>query len=193
MKPAALVDAGFGDWTDRFADADGVDRVGLGFSHVYDELKLIAHRVLARSRNGALATTGLVHEAYLKLSEGSSRTPADRKHFLALCARSMRQIVIDHARRLNAEKRGAGQAVLSLHDVEVSDRAGPESFLAIDRALDQLERHDRRLVDLIQLRVFAGLDLDEIAPLFGVTVRQLQRDWLRAQIWLVQALLPDSS
>ena len=72
------------------------------------------------------------------------------------------------------------------------DRASPESFLAVDRALDQLERHDPRLVELIQLRVFAGLELGEIAPLFGVTIRQLQRDWQRAQIWLSQALLPGS-
>lgn len=177
------------DWQSVATDSIPVDR---GFSDVYGELKAIAHRILARRRHGALATTGLVHEAYLKLAARTPRTMQSRTHFFALCAKAMRQVVIDHARRLHADKRGAGQALLSLDEGDALDRASPESFLAVDRALDQLERHDPRLVELIQLRVFAGLELSEIAPLFGVTIRQLQRDWQRAQIWLSQALLPGS-
>lgn len=168
----------------------GDGSVDTAFAWVYHELKPIAHRMLARANGGTLCTTGLVHEAYVKLL--GTGDVQGRKHFFALCARAMRQIVIDHARRRLADKRGAGVATVSGIEGDALDNTRPETFLAIDAALDELERRDPRLVELLQLRVFAGLELAEIAPLLGVTVRQLQRDWQRAHIWLSQALLPDS-
>lgn len=189
--PAAVIARGADapDIQTSWPTAAGAGSVDAAFSWVYHELKPIAHRMLARAHNGTLCTTGLVHEAYVKLLGTSDFQ--DRKHFFALCARAMRQIVIDHSRRRLADKRGAGAVSCSWVEGDALDNTRPETFLAIDIALDELERRDPRLVELLQLRVFAGLDLAEIAPLIGVTVRQLQRDWQRARIWLSQALLPD--
>lgn len=173
-------------------DGDGDERLDRAFGLVYRELKMIAHRALARAGGGTLGTTGLVHEAYAKLAVHESLSLRSRRHFFALCARAMRQIVIDHARRRRADKRGAGLAVLSLADHDGFDAAQPDSLVALDAALSALEARDPRLVELLQLRMFAGLELAQIAPLFGVTVRQLQRDWQRARLWLYQALLPDA-
>lgn len=161
------------------------------FGLVYRELKTIAHRALARHSGGTLGTTGLVHEAYAKLAVHESLNLEGRRHFFALCARAMRQIVIDHARRRQAEKRGTGQVPLSLDQHHGFDASQPDSLVALDAALNSLETRAPRLAELLQLRLFAGLELDQIAPLFGVTVRQLQRDWQRARLWLYQALLPD--
>ena len=173
-------------------DGDGDERLDRAFGLVYRELKMIAHRALARAGGGTLGTTGLVHEAYAKLAVHESLSLRGRRHFFALCARAMRQIVIDHARRRRADKRGAGQVALSLADHDGFDASQPDSMVALDAALSALEARDPRLVELLQLRMFAGMELVQIAPLFGVTVRQLQRDWQRARLWLYQALLPDA-
>lgn len=177
--------------TSLFAGTTDGRHLDQAFGLVYRELKMIAHRALARHGGGTLGTTGLVHEAYAKLAVHESLNLEGRRHFFALCARAMRQIVIDHARRRLADKRGAGQALLSLDQHHGFDASQPDSLVALDAALNSLDTRAPRLAELLQLRLFAGLELEQIAPLFGVTVRQLQRDWQRARLWLYQALLPD--
>ncbi len=164
----------------------GVDQV---FALVYAELKRIAARVLAQSGQSTLNPTALVHEVYSKLIGNETLGLTGRQHFYALCARTMRQIVVDHARSRFAEKRGGGQAAVALTDDGIIDVSQPETLVALDLALTQLEKRDSRLVELLHYRIFAGMELSEIAPLYGVTLRQMQRDWLRARIWIADAML----
>jgi RNA polymerase sigma factor (TIGR02999 family) len=159
------------------------------FPLVYDELKQIAHRALLRASGGAtLSTTALVNEAYIKLAAHAHLTVNDRSHLLALCARAMRQIVVDHARRRQADKRGGQQAALSLSGVEPDAADRPETIVALDEALNALTERDPRLVRLVEYRVFGGLDTRQIAELLGLSVRSVQLDWLRARAWVGQAL-----
>ena len=167
---------------------DGLDQV---FGLVYVELKRIALRVLSQSGQSTLNPTALVHEVYAKLIGSDHLGLQGRQHFYSLCARTMRQIVVDHARSRYAGKRGGGMPMAELTEDGAIDVSQPETLVALDLALDRLERRDPRLVELLHYRVFAGMDLAEIAPMFGVTVRQLQRDWQRARIWIADALLED--
>lgn len=165
---------------------DGLDQV---FSLLYSELKPIARRLLAGSGSQTISPTVLVHEAYAKLIGSESLNVEGRRHFFALCARTMRQVVVDYARGRMSDKRGGGKQKVSLNEEGVIDLGQPESLVAMDEALSWLEEHDPRLVELVQFRVYAGLSLPEIAPLLEVSPRQLQRDWLRARAWLTEALL----
>lgn len=170
-------------------DASLLSRV---FPLVYAELKQIAHRALLRaSGNATLSTTALVNEAYLKLAGNSRLELNDRSHLFALCARAMRQIVVDHARRRGAEKRGGQQAMLSLSGVEVADGDLPETVVALDEALTTLGERDPRLVRLIEYRVFGGFSTAQTAELLGLSPRSIQLEWLRARAWIGQALSPD--
>lgn len=171
---------------DATSSRAAIDRV---FGMVYTELKRIAGRVLGPESAATLNPTVLVHEVYAKLIGSAELAVGGRQHFYALCARTMRQIVVDHARGKLADKRGGGAKAVELTDSGAIDLAQPESMVALDLALQRLAERDQRLVDLIQYRVFAGMDLAEIAPMLEVTVRQLQRDWQRARIWLTEALL----
>ena len=174
---------------DAASTRDGLDQV---FGAVYAELKPVARRLLASSHGGTFSPTVLVHEAYAKLIGGAALNLEGRRHFFALCARTMRQIVVDHARARSADKRGGGRAAVSLDEEGVIDLARPESVLALDEALAWLSERDERLVQLIDLRVYAGLELSEIASLLEVGERQLQRDWQRGRAWLTEALLGNS-
>ena len=159
------------------------------FPLVYGELTGIAHRALLRaSGNATLSTTALVNEAYLKLAGHTALGLTDRSHLFALCARAMRQIVVDHARRRQADKRGGPQAALSLGAVEAAGADQPEVVVALDEALTALAALDPRLVRLVEYRVFGGLDTAAIADLLGLTPRSVQRDWLRARAWIGHAL-----
>jgi len=162
-----------------------LDRV---FSTVYSELKRLAQNVLNGSASNTLNSTALVHEAYAKLICAEQLSVDGRQHFYALCGRIMRQIVIDHARKKLAVKHGGGQIPVTWQEDLLIDMSQPESLVSLDEALNRLEQLDDRLVNLIHYRVFAGLELDDIAPLLGVTVRQLQRDWQRARIWITEEL-----
>jgi len=165
------------------------------FARVYDELKLLARKQLAASAGHTLNTTGLVHEAYLKLAQPDGQDLRGRVHFFALAAKAMRQIVIDHARARIAEKRGGGDVQI----VELDEAAGiadaelgPEELLRLDRALTQLEAEEPRLASLVELRFFAGLAVSDIAVLQSVSERTLNRDWRRAKAHLHAVLYPDA-
>jgi RNA polymerase sigma factor (TIGR02999 family) len=170
-------------------DASLIARV---FPLVYAELRQIAHRALMRSNgNATLSTTALVNETYLKLAGHDHLTLHDRSHLFALCARAMRQIVVDHARRRQADKRGAPHLHLSLSAVDPACADRPETLVELDEALTRLCELDPRLVRLIEYRVFAGLDTAQIAAMLGLTPRTIQLDWLRARAWIGQALAAD--
>lgn len=165
------------------------------FERVYDELKMLARKQLAASSGHTLNTTGLVHEAYLKLAQPEGHELQGRVHFFALAAKAMRQIVIDRARARIAEKRGGEN--LQIVDLEeaigVADsELGPDELLRLDRALSQLETDEPRLANLVELRFFAGLPVSDIAALHAVSERTLNRDWRRAKAHLHAALYPDA-
>lgn len=160
---------------------------------VYSELRRVARRQLGRERpDHTLTTAALVNEAYLKMADQSSNPAEDRTHFFRIAARAMRQILVDHARRKKAEKRGGDWHKTSLEDKQFGVNARPEEMLALDGALEKLEQVDPRLRQLVEYRFFGGLTETEIAELQGVTTRTVQRDWARARAWLYREIYGDA-
>ena len=158
---------------------------------VYDELKRLAHRELARQRGATLCTTALVHEAFMRLC-GSEVTAQDRRHLLALGARAMRFVLVDHARRALAQKRDADLQPLTVTGgavgVAAADEPSASDVLALDQALERLGDLDPRLAQVVEWRFFGGLSEPEIAAELGVTDRTVQRDWRRARAFLHREL-----
>ncbi len=181
---------------------DLLQRVGAGdpaapelvYPLVYDQLRRLAQRQLRREAIGhSLSTTGLVHEAYLKLVDQRRSQFKDRAHFLAIAATAMRRILVDHARRHGAAKRGAGAKRVPLETIEgmaVDDRA--DLLVALDSALGQLAVHDARQAKVVECRFFAGLTEEETAEALGMSTRTVKRDWAKARGWLYQALYPEA-
>lgn len=160
-----------------------------GMPALYAELKSIAHRLRARLRPGdTLSTTVVVHEAYARLADRNALQVEDRDHLLALCARAMRFVMIDHLRERGADKRGGWAGWLSVDSTQIADLKDPSAVLALHQSLLQLEALDPRLVRMIELRMFAGLEPPMIAEVLGVNVRTVQRDWQRAHAWLTAEL-----
>jgi RNA polymerase sigma factor (TIGR02999 family) len=159
------------------------------FALAYDELRRIAHQQRRHvGQSPTLNTTALVHEVYLKLSPRSHALEFDRAHFLALTARAMRQVLIDHARSRVCLKRG-GEIVFTEPDENHGDSSGDMAdMLSLDRSLNELTQLDARAGQVVELYVFGGLRIEEIAKLQGLTVRTAYRDWRRARAFLVQRL-----
>jgi RNA polymerase sigma factor (TIGR02999 family) len=183
----ARVDQLLAAW--RCGDARAVE--GL-FDVVYDDLRSLARRQLAGLHAGqTLAPTVLVHEVYVRWAARSSPDVADRHHFLALAARAMRHVIVDHVRRRQARKRDGG-IPLPL-GTEIANRtdaspAGPIEVMTVDEALAQLETLDPRQARVVEMRFFAGLELDEIAVALDVSERTVKRDWHKARAFLYHAL-----
>ncbi len=159
------------------------------FPLVYEELRRVAGRALRVERTGhTLGTTALVHEAYLRLADQTRLEYRDRAHFYGIAARAMRQILVDHARRHRAAKRGGVHQVIVLDEalLGVEDRA--EALVALDEALKDLEKLDPRLGQVVQCRFFGGLTEEETGEVLGVTARTVRRDWLKAKGWLYHQL-----
>ena len=155
---------------------------------VYQDLRRVARRQLRRGQPMALLeTTGLVHEVWLKLVEGLDVDWQDRRHFLAVCARAMRQVIVDHARRMGAAKRGGGAAAVEL-DEEHLPADDVAHLLTVDHALTRLAQRNPRLAQVVECRFFAGLSEDETAEALGISLRTAQREWLRARAWLREDL-----
>ena len=155
---------------------------------VYEELRRVASaRLRSESDAHTLQTTALVHEAYLRLVGLNRMTVANRTHFFAMAARLMREILVDHARRKHALKRGGGVTALSLADI-----AGGEDtildVLALDQALTDLTALDDRLGRVVELRFFAGLSIAETSDALEVSTATVERDWTVAKAWLLQRL-----
>jgi RNA polymerase sigma factor (TIGR02999 family) len=161
------------------------------FASLHHELRRVARsNRAALGASPTLDTTSLVHEAYIKLSGTSLSTLAGRRHFFALAARAMRQIIVDHARRRLADKRG-GHAVgvsLSALDGVGDDAAGAAQALELHQALQQLEQQSPRLAQVVSLRFYGGLTEEEIAELIERDPATVRRDWAKARAWLYQTL-----
>ena len=156
---------------------------------VYEELRRVAHRAIRGERTGhTLGTTGLVHEAYLRLVDQTQLEYRDRAHFYGIAARAMRRILVDYARRHRAAKRGGDKRVFALDEelLGIEDRA--EALVALDEALTELEKLDPRLGQVVQCRFFGGLTEEETGEVLGVTARTVRRDWLKAKGWLYHQL-----
>jgi RNA polymerase sigma factor (TIGR02999 family) len=170
---------------------EGGDRAAVGdlFERVYSELRKIARRQLrAAPPLQTLHTTELVHEAYVRLSGAAHWSTRDRFHFFALTAQAMRRVLIDHARRRTRQKRGGRAVALSLEDVDVPVAERADELLALDSALARLEETDEELARLVEWRFFAGLSVEEIAELHGVSDRTVKRRWRLARAFLLQEL-----
>lgn len=165
------------------------ESLDLAVSRAYQELRLIAHRRLAGGAGGAtLSTTALVNEAYLKLANDSPAEWGDRPHFLAVASLAMRHVIVDRAREQAALKRGAVPRVVTLDEESASADEQAEIVLQLNEALDQLAQWDSRLARVVECRFFGGLTEVETAKALGVTVRTVQRDWVKARVLLRRAL-----
>jgi len=157
---------------------------------LYEELRAIAHRQLARRPGGStLETTGLVHEAYLKVADSTGTGVHDRAHLLALSAMAMRHVLVDHARARGRLKRGGSRdALVTFDDDQIAIEDQPEVLLQLDEALVWLATLDPRLARVVECRFFGGLSEAEIALALGLTERTVQRDWAKARMLLRRAI-----
>jgi RNA polymerase sigma factor (TIGR02999 family) len=157
---------------------------------VYAELRGIAEHLMRDQRpDQTLQATALVHEAWLRLIEPGARGDIEgRKHFLRLAARAMRSILVDHARRRRAEKRGGRRERLELVELAESEASGDEELLGVDEVLEKLAREDPELAQLVELRFFGGLSIEETAGVLGVSVPTAVRRWRVARSWLAREL-----
>ena len=159
---------------------------------IYDELREMAHRQLARERRGhTLQTTALVHEAYLRLVDETKVTERGRAYFFAAAARAMRQVLVDYARKRKALKRGGGQAPLNLEDDQIAIDAYAEELIDLDEALERLAALNGRHARVVECRFFGGLSVPETAKALGVSPRTVGYDWSVAQAWLYHQLRGD--
>ena len=166
----------------RRGDVQALDRV---FAAVYRTLRTLAgSRLRDASGENTLSPTALVHETYLKLIGANRLELTDRRHFFACAARAMRQIMIDHARARMSQQRGAGAASV---EIESQDLATPaeHDLLDVDAALDRLDAINPDLRELVELRIFAGMTLEELAQSSGRSLRTVNRDWQRARALLM--------
>jgi RNA polymerase sigma factor (TIGR02999 family) len=151
---------------------------------VYQELRRVARaRLRSEAPGHLLQTTALVHEAYLRLVEVDRIDLRSRTHLLALAARLMRQVLVDHARRRKALKRGGDPPMVSLDDIALPTTA-PVDILALNRTLDDLAAVDGRLARVVELKFFAGLSIAETAQALDVSTATVERDWTVARAWL---------
>ena len=166
------------------------------FALVYEDLRRVAAAYLSRERQGhTLQPTALVHEAYCRLVDAEGLDFADRHHFYAVAARAMRRILVDHARRRNAAKRGGGAGKVPLDRLPELPDERDAWLAALDQVLADLERLDSRQAKVVELRFFGGLTIDETAATLGVFHATVERDWKMARAWLARELRrfgPDS-
>ncbi|MFG0328810.1 MAG: sigma-70 family RNA polymerase sigma factor [Phycisphaerales bacterium] len=156
---------------------------------VYDELRRLAAHYLGREAGRhTLQPTAVVHEAFLRLCDHDAATINDREHFLALAATAMRHVLIDHARRRGAVKRGGGRARITLEDHLAGSTGEGVDLLALDDALTRFANLDARAARVVELRYFGGLDDAAVGRILGVSERTVRNDWTMARAWLRRAL-----
>ncbi|WP_412069835.1 ECF-type sigma factor [Rubrivirga sp. IMCC43871] len=168
-------------------DDDALDRL---FPIVYDELRGLARAVRRGPSLETVNTTALVHEAYLRLARNAGASFEGRSHFLSVAAKAMRHVLVDHARRRGARKRGGDLARVDLSESLVggSGEAPDAHVLALDRSLDRLAELDVRKARVVECRFFGEMSVEETAAALGVSEATVKRDWRMAQAWLYRAL-----
>jgi len=172
-------------------DASRPARTDELFALIYGELRRIAAGLLRRERpEHTLQPTALVHEAYLKLVDQTRIRWEDRAHFLGIAARAMRQILVDHARGRAARKRGGGRQRVTLDEGVLAEEGKELELLALDEAMTRLAGVDERAARVVELRIFGGLTVTEIALVLGVSKRTVDGDWSVARMWLARELRP---
>ena len=182
--------------TDLLVRASAGDRAALdgALPLVYDELHRLARRQLRREAEGhTLSSVALVHEAYLRLVHQTRGEWRDRAHFMAIASTAMRRILVDHARRHGALRRGGGASRVpfeSLDALAAEDRA--ELLVDLDEALSRLAALDERQARVVECRFFGGLTEEETAEALGISLRTARRDWAKARSWLFGELYPDT-
>lgn len=178
----------------RWSQGDIVARDAL-IPLVYNELRRVAGKCLAAERSDhTLQPTALVHEAYLRLVKGEPARWNDRVHFFAVAARMMRQILVDHARKRTAAKRGGGNPVTLLLD----DAVGPPcqsslDLMALDDAMKRLAELDARQCHIVELRFFGGLSIEETSQVVDLSPATVKREWATARVWLYNAMKVDQA
>jgi RNA polymerase sigma factor (TIGR02999 family) len=160
---------------------------------VHSELRRVARSQIRREGPGhTLQATALVNEVYLRLLRLDRLTLNDRAHFFAVAATLMRQILVDHARRKRADKRGGTVTMVSLDEVTPVSPTSNVDVLALDQALNALSARDARQCRVVELRFFAGLSIDETAQAIGVSAATVEREWAMAKAWLYLRLSADA-
>jgi RNA polymerase sigma factor (TIGR02999 family) len=154
-------------------------------AELYTELKRLASRLMSREREGTLQPTALIHEVYLKLCQQEGTHWTDKNHFLAVACQSMRRILVDHARRRTALKRGHPVHSLILDSLPEPEFQAQriENIIAVDELLNKLSGWDKRLAKLVELRYFGGLTTEEAATVLQISYDQARRDWTVARVW----------
>ncbi len=172
------------------SDRSTADKI---FEIVYDELRLLASNLMRHERiDHTLQPTALVHEAYCRLVDQTRIEWHSRAHFYGIASRAMRQILVDHARRHSAEKRGGDRQRVTLDErLGIGVRPNVE-ILELDEVLKKLAEMDPRMARVVELRTFGGLTGDEIAHVLGITRRTVQEDWRVARMWLNRKLSGES-
>ena len=156
---------------------------------IYQELHRMARRHLGRERGGhTLQTTALVHEAYLRLIDQQEVGWQNRAHFFAIAAQMMRRILVDHARARHYQKRGGGAQRVSFDEALVVSNERAAEVVALDEALTSLAEFDPRKSQMVELRFFGGLSIEETAEVLGVSPGTVMRDWTLAKTWLQRAI-----
>ncbi len=156
---------------------------------VYDELHQLAHSYMRREGRGhILQTTAVIHEVFLRLVRSKSADWEDRTHFFGICARLMRQILVDFARRERAKKRGGDMVWVELEDAPQVSAARNTDLIALDEALTSLSRLDERRGRIVELRFFGGLTVDETAEVLRVSPDTVTQDWRLARAWLLKEM-----
>ncbi|MDJ0750613.1 MAG: ECF-type sigma factor [Woeseiaceae bacterium] len=172
----------------RAADGDSEAHDDL-FAHIYPTLRQLARRQLGAHRKGTLCTTDLVNEASLRLFGSDKLARLDgRNHLFATAARAMRHILVDYARQKSAQKRGGDWHRLSLDEGQLSAATLPEQILVLEDALERLQGVDERGYQVVELKFFGGLTIEEIAEYLGVSDMTVKRDWRRSRAFLYAEL-----
>ena len=177
--------------TQLLCDWRGGDRTALEklIPLVQPELQRLAHRYMSRERPGhTLQTTALLDDAYLQLADKTHPQWQNRAHFFAIAAQLMRRIMIDHARQRQASKRGGGAIRVTLDEAAAVTQTRADELLALDEAMEKLATFDRRKAQVVEMRYFGGLTMEEIADVLKIHVNTAKRDWAVARAWLLAAL-----
>ena len=179
----ALVDASQGN----------KDAAALLWELTYEEMRRIAYRQLQSERSDhTLSGTDLVHEAFIRLVDQEKIVWRDRAHLFGVAAQACRRVLIDHARKRNAKKRGGKQVRITVDRAGLQAETPSEDILALDEALQRLNGMDERLAKVVELRYFGGLAEKEVADVLELSVRTVRRDWVKARAWLHRELRPEA-